>query len=261
MSHSRGTLPDPIAESLASGLEQTTRLVLTELRSGLSGAQASLEGFFGQADQLAGAVQWEREPSEDEWWAVRTDDLIALGSPGGFRLVRSPRSVTCQELSVSREPEGALAVGAGEESWVVRADGVVLSARAVEEGFEQSSERLERGLQKLSEFSGARAPMPGAPSGDWLSELLGEAGPLAARLLEAGPLGARPLEAGPPSAQPAAPVPGQAASTLCPDCRSPLTPGARFCSQCGHKLGSRCPGCQAPTLPEMRYCAQCGQRL
>lgn len=236
MSAARGTLPAPVAEGLARTLELTREQALAQLRTGSSGARGALEGFFGQARQLGEAVQWDQEPPEDGWWATRNGELIAISSPDDFRLTFTPQALTCRELTVWRNPDGDLAVGQGEESWVVRTDGTVLTGQAIEEAMEQGFGKLERGLEKMGQWSGARAPasLPVPECGSWMAELLGGLVALVAR---------------------AAP---------CPECGRELTPGARFCAHCGHKLSlhpDHCPGCQAPTPPEMRFCAQCGLRL
>lgn len=234
----RGTLPSAVAETLAANLEQSREQALGALRSGLGGARQSLEGFFGQAGQLTGAVDWSREPAEEDWWAVRSGETVALASPGDFRLTLTPQALTCGEVTVFRTAEGDLSVGQGEESWVVRPDGTVLTGQALDEAVERGFGKIEQGLEKVGQWSGARAPV-GQGSQDWMQELLGGLAAVA-RLVP------------------------RVAETGCPECGQPLTPGARFCSQCGHKLSlhpDHCPGCQAPTPPEMRFCAQCGQRL
>jgi len=63
----------------------------------------------------------------------------------------------------------------------------------------------------------------------------------------------------PQQAAPAAP----AAKAFCPECGNPVTPGAKFCSNCGAKQQSAavCPGCGQPIAPGAKFCANCGQKL
>ena len=48
---------------------------------------------------------------------------------------------------------------------------------------------------------------------------------------------------------------------LCAACQTLNPPGARFCHQCGARLGLVCPVCDFGNLPEARFCNQCGARL
>jgi class 3 adenylate cyclase len=48
----------------------------------------------------------------------------------------------------------------------------------------------------------------------------------------------------------------------CPACGAANPPGAKFCVECGTRLGGACPGCGATTNPPgARFCAECGARL
>jgi len=47
----------------------------------------------------------------------------------------------------------------------------------------------------------------------------------------------------------------------CPSCLYENRNLARFCIQCGTKLGEICPQCAKPVLPQARYCDQCGFEL
>ncbi len=47
----------------------------------------------------------------------------------------------------------------------------------------------------------------------------------------------------------------------CPACDIDNPETARFCSQCGSRLGATCAHCQAPTSPSMRFCMSCGASL
>ena len=64
-------------------------------------------------------------------------------------------------------------------------------------------------------------------------------------------------------AEPAAPVApaAPAGGAFCPNCGAPVTPGQRFCGQCGNALAKSCPGCGAPADPGARFCGQCGTKL
>ena len=52
-----------------------------------------------------------------------------------------------------------------------------------------------------------------------------------------------------------------AAVSGCPNCATPIVPGARFCNQCGTAVGDACPGCGATVSPGDRFCASCGRGL
>mgnify|MGYP003940566779 CR=1 FL=1 len=44
----------------------------------------------------------------------------------------------------------------------------------------------------------------------------------------------------------------------CSNCQEALTPGAKFCSQCGTKVECLCSACHAELLPGAKFCSQCG---
>jgi class 3 adenylate cyclase/tetratricopeptide (TPR) repeat protein len=48
---------------------------------------------------------------------------------------------------------------------------------------------------------------------------------------------------------------------LCPRCRQDNPPAARFCLECGARLGIRCPGCEAEVPDGARFCPQCGKAI
>ncbi len=61
-----------------------------------------------------------------------------------------------------------------------------------------------------------------------------------------------------PAAQPAA------KGGFCAECGNALTPGAKFCPNCGAKqqnAASVCPGCGQPVNPGAKFCASCGTKL
>jgi class 3 adenylate cyclase/tetratricopeptide (TPR) repeat protein len=47
----------------------------------------------------------------------------------------------------------------------------------------------------------------------------------------------------------------------CPYCSSAAASNAKFCRQCGRRLGSDCPVCGTANPPESRFCGGCGQAL
>lgn len=57
---------------------------------------------------------------------------------------------------------------------------------------------------------------------------------------------------------PAGPVAG---GSFCAQCGGAVTPGQKFCPNCGNPLARTCPGCGAPVDQNARFCAQCGHRL
>ncbi len=64
----------------------------------------------------------------------------------------------------------------------------------------------------------------------------------------------QPAPAAAPQAQPAA--------GFCASCGQPLTPGAKFCPNCGAKQAADvCPGCGQPLTPGAKFCANCGTKI
>lgn len=55
-------------------------------------------------------------------------------------------------------------------------------------------------------------------------------------------------------------VPG--ATSFCPGCNSPITPGSRFCGKCGRQLdnGDVCSLCGSPLPPNAKFCLKCGNK-
>ena len=47
----------------------------------------------------------------------------------------------------------------------------------------------------------------------------------------------------------------------CPSCGFESTEGARFCAQCGGRLGPSCPACGEPVQSGHRFCPGCGEAL
>ncbi len=48
---------------------------------------------------------------------------------------------------------------------------------------------------------------------------------------------------------------------VCPNCKSQLTAGSKFCSNCGTKLGKKCPNCGSEVKQGSVFCSECGQKL
>lgn len=53
----------------------------------------------------------------------------------------------------------------------------------------------------------------------------------------------------------------QAAEDVCPGCQAKVAADAKFCPQCGQKLGAVCPECGEKVTPDAKFCAQCGAAL
>ncbi len=51
------------------------------------------------------------------------------------------------------------------------------------------------------------------------------------------------------------------ATGYCSNCGSPLTPGAKFCPDCGTKVAGVCPKCGNPVRPGSKFCPNCGEKL
>ncbi len=50
-------------------------------------------------------------------------------------------------------------------------------------------------------------------------------------------------------------------SLRCPNCRAAITPGQRFCSECGNRLVQICSNCGTENPPQHRFCSHCGSPL
>lgn len=69
----------------------------------------------------------------------------------------------------------------------------------------------------------------------------------------------RPSE---PSGPPPAPPAGAMTGTFCTKCNSRLPAGARFCTECGTKVGpatTSCPGCRTELPTTAKFCHSCGK--
>jgi membrane protease subunit (stomatin/prohibitin family) len=52
------------------------------------------------------------------------------------------------------------------------------------------------------------------------------------------------------------------AGVKCPKCGHQNAPGAKFCMECGEKLGpATCANCQAALTPGAKFCNECGQKV
>lgn len=52
------------------------------------------------------------------------------------------------------------------------------------------------------------------------------------------------------------------AGVACPNCGNKNSSGAKFCVECGTKLGAAsCPNCQAQVPPGAKFCNECGQKI
>ena len=48
---------------------------------------------------------------------------------------------------------------------------------------------------------------------------------------------------------------------VCPACKTQCAAGAKFCNNCGAKLGKQMPQCGAEIPPGSRFCGACGAPL
>ena len=76
---------------------------------------------------------------------------------------------------------------------------------------------------------------------------------------------APPPQAAPPPQQQVVvtSAPAAAAGVSCPQCKTPLPPGAKFCAGCGTKIPEAgvCASCQAQLLPGAKFCPNCGNKV
>ena len=67
-----------------------------------------------------------------------------------------------------------------------------------------------------------------------------------------------------PGTQPAQAQAAAAATVACPKCNAPNTPGAKFCSGCGAKMGPPtvpCPKCGKDVSQGTKFCGECGAQV
>jgi len=50
-------------------------------------------------------------------------------------------------------------------------------------------------------------------------------------------------------------------SVKCPNCHADNRPDAKFCRECGTRVGGRCPACGAANEPDQKFCDECGTPL
>jgi len=66
-----------------------------------------------------------------------------------------------------------------------------------------------------------------------------------------------------PSPASPAPAPSAGGGLECPACHAQLSPGSKFCNECGTKIEATrfCPECGEQVKPGSKFCNQCGTRL
>ena len=52
-----------------------------------------------------------------------------------------------------------------------------------------------------------------------------------------------------------------AGMTVCPNCKTQISAGSKFCNHCGTKLDNLCPNCGATIVQGSVFCAECGHKL
>ena len=52
-----------------------------------------------------------------------------------------------------------------------------------------------------------------------------------------------------------------APGTVCPECGTTLPAGAKFCSNCGHRMSTACPNCGTKLAPGAKFCLECGTKI
>lgn len=52
-----------------------------------------------------------------------------------------------------------------------------------------------------------------------------------------------------------------AGMTVCPNCKTQISAGSKFCNHCGTKLDNLCPNCGATIVQGSDFCAECGHKL
>lgn len=53
---------------------------------------------------------------------------------------------------------------------------------------------------------------------------------------------------------------GNKVGNFCPKCGAELAPGAKFCPNCGNKLTKNCSNCGAELAPDAKFCPNCGTK-
>lgn len=52
-----------------------------------------------------------------------------------------------------------------------------------------------------------------------------------------------------------------ASGTTCSECGTALPAGAKFCSNCGHQISAACPKCGSKLVPGAKFCLECGTKI
>lgn len=52
-----------------------------------------------------------------------------------------------------------------------------------------------------------------------------------------------------------------AGMVICPNCKTQIPAGSKFCNHCGTKLESKCPSCGAAVAQGSLFCGECGAKL
>lgn len=117
-------------------------------------------------------------------------------------------------------------------------------------------------LNKYTQFQAAEAMreaanQPGGTAGAGMGMGAGMAmGQMFAQAMSMNQQPAQPVQSAPAAA------PAQKGG-FCAECGQPLTPGAKFCPNCGAKqaVANVCPACGAQLTPGAKFCPECGQKL
>lgn len=48
---------------------------------------------------------------------------------------------------------------------------------------------------------------------------------------------------------------------VCPNCRTQIPMGVKFCNRCGAQMNNQCPECGADIAPDSMFCSSCGKKL
>ena len=235
MTEERGTMAEPLLESLGAALKSSAQLAVAQLKAGLP---ISLEALYQQAETLLAQVSWHGPKEPGSVWAVRAGELISLQGPNFSLTLTSTSLVLPELLSMLRNGPNAWIVEQEQQAWVVSDQGEVIAQAALQERLERALSGWEEGQARLN----CLPPALGRPVDSPLEVETWMEG-----LLEASRWAAAP-------ARPKAP--------RCSGCQQPVPAQARFCPHCGKALASpACPRCHTPLPPQARFCSACGQAL
>lgn len=259
MSEELGTIPSASADVFWTEITSGAQSAVQQMQAGLPTVKSSLEQLLEKSQRLVDQVDWAHPPGDDHSWASRALNLVCLGRADSVKVTMTPSSLVVGDiLSFASTPGGDLMVQHGDQAWLVKQQGTVVSAQALEEALQQNTENWFQGLNRLQEFSPQSSVEPSHPleDGPWMEDLLGR------DHWKSWLTGIVVAAQSAPTPEPSKPEPSKPPSQACGGCAKPLPDDASFCPNCGQpRAASQCQRCQAALKPGSHFCGSCGMAV